>query len=223
MIDSLNDSYIYLSYFLNDKTPLYGGGIGINITPLNQIKKGDRSNTKSITLHNHSGTHIDFPNHFIADGKTSEQYEASFWIFGCPALLEYNAIESEIINFKTDDLKKIPPQTDFLILKTGFGKHRGTELYWKNNPGLSPESAQILRDQFPQLRVIGMDFISLTSFQNRALGRVAHRNFLGGNRPLLLVEDMYLEKLTKRPKKIICTPLMIDELDGAPVTVIAEV
>ena len=222
MSDTLSDRYLYLSYFLDNQTPLYAGGKGIEITPINQIDKGDTANTKSITLHNHSGTHIDFPNHFIAAGKTSEQYEASFWIFDCPALLEYKALENEIINFKKDDLSKIPFETDFLIIKTGFGKYRRTELYWKNNPGLSPESAQILRDQFPQLRVIGMDFISLTSFQNRTLGRVAHRKFLGGHRPLLLVEDMDLEKLTKSPKKIICAPLMIDKVDGAPVTVIAE-
>ncbi len=223
MIDSLNDRYIYLSHFLNDQTPLYGGGKGIDITPLNQIDKGDTANTKSITLHNHSGTHIDFPNHFIAEGKTSEQYEASFWIFDFPALLVYKARENEIIDFKRDDLRKIPNETDFLIIKTEFGKHRGTELYWKNNPGLSPESADVLRDKFPNLRIIGMDFISLTSFQNRALGRVAHRCFLGGHHPLLLAEDMDLEKLTQSPKKITCSPLMIGNLDASPVTIIAEI
>ena len=68
-----------------------------------------------------------------------------------------------------------------------------------------------------------MDFISLTSFQNRPLGRVAHRAFLGGDRPLLLVEDMDLSRLDVHPKKMICTPLMIEKLDGCPVTVIAEV
>lgn len=222
MSDSLSNRYLYLSYFLDNQTPLYGGAKGIDIIRINQIDKGDTANTKSITLHNHSGTHIDFPNHFIAEGKTSEQYEASFWIFDCPALLKYKALENEIIDLKKVDLRKIPGETDFLIIKTEFGNHRGTELYWKNNPGLSPESAQTLRDQFPQLRVIGMDFISLSSFQNRALGREAHRQFLGGHRPILLVEDMDLEKLTERPKKIICTPLMIDKVDGAPVTVIAE-
>tara|TARA_B100001057_G_scaffold296302_1_gene296458 strand:- start:16687 stop:17358 length:672 start_codon:yes stop_codon:yes gene_type:complete len=222
MSDSLSNSYLYLSYFLNDQTPLYGGGNGIDITPINEIDLGDTANTKSICLHNHSGTHIDFPNHFIAEGKTSEQYEASFWIFNCPSLFEYKAKKNQIINFKMDDFKHIPSETDFIIIKTDFGKYRGTELYWKNNPGFSPESAQVLRDQFPQLRVIGMDLISLTSYQNRELGRVAHRHFLGGHRPLLLVEDMDLEKLTKSPKKIICSPLMIDKVDGAPVTVIAE-
>ena len=213
----------YLSYFMNAETPLYGGEKGIEVKPLNQISKGDTANTKSLKLHNHSGTHIDFPNHFVDKGKTSSDYDASFWYFQSPYLYEHAATPSEIIDLTLEDLKTVPYQTDFLIIKTGFGQHRGQEKYWKFNPGLSPESADILRNQLPKLRVVGMDFISLTSFQNRPLGRIAHRSFLGGDHPLLLVEDMNLSRLSVQPKKIICTPLMIENLDGCPVTIIAEV
>ena len=215
--------YRYLSYFMNAETPLYGGEKGVEIKPLNQISKGDTANTKSIQLHNHSGTHIDFPNHFIAKGKTSADYDASFWLFRAPYLYERTASPSEIIDLTQEELNTIPSETDFLIIKTGFGEYRGQEKYWKFNPGLSPESAEVLKQQLPNLRVVGMDFISLTSFQNRPLGRVAHRAFLGGDRPLLLVEDMDLSRLDAHPKKMICTPLMIEKLDGCPVTVIAEV
>ena len=31
----------YLSYFLDDKTPIYGGGSGIDIVKLNDISKGE--------------------------------------------------------------------------------------------------------------------------------------------------------------------------------------
>ena len=207
---------------MDAETPLYGGDKGIEVQPLNQISNGDTSNTKLLKLHNHSGTHIDFPNHFIANGKTSSDYDPAFWYFQSPFLYERTATPSEIINLSQEELKRVPSQTDFLIIKTGFSQYRGQEKYWKFNPGLSPESADILRDQLPRLRVVGMDFISLTSYQNRPLGRIAHRSFLGGDRPLLLVEDMDLCHLNVQPKKIICTPLMIENLDGCPVTVIAE-
>ena len=215
--------YRYLSYFMNAETPLYGGEKGIDVQPLGQISKGDTANTKSIKLHNHSGTHIDFPNHFIAKGKSSSDYDASFWHFQSPFLYERTATPSELINLTQEDLKTISSQTDFLIIKTGFGQYRVQQKYWKFNPGLSPESADVLREQLPNLRVVGMDFISLTSFQNRPLGRVAHHAFLGGDRPLLLVEDMNLSSLETHPKKMICTPLMIEKLDGCPVTIIAEI
>ena len=54
------------------------------------------------------------------------------------------------------------------------------------------------------------------------MGRIAHRQFLGGDNPLLLVEDMDLSKIQKSPRKIFCAPIMIDKLDGSPVNIIAE-
>ena len=68
-----------------------------------------------------------------------------------------------------------------------------------------------------------MDFISITSYQNREIGRLAHRQFLGGKNPLLLVEDMDLSSLKKTPRSLICAPLLIENIDGSPVTIIAEI
>lgn len=215
--------YVYLSYFMDEKTPLYGGGKGISIAPDRSISKGDTANTKQLAFQNHSGTHIDFPNHFFETGKTSESYPADQWIFRKPFMVNRNADENEIICLSAEELKMVPRDTDFLIIKTGFGKFRMEEKYWKYNPGFSPEFANILRNQFPFLRVIGMDFISLTSFQNRELGREAHRNFLGGELPIMLIEDMDLSQLNTSPSSILCLPLMIKGLDGAPVTIIGEI
>ena len=78
------EKYIYLSYFLNDQTPLYGGNKGIDVAIDKNISKGDSANTKIIKFHNHSGTHIDFPNHFYKDGKSSSEYPANFWVFESP-------------------------------------------------------------------------------------------------------------------------------------------
>ena len=40
-------------------------------------------------------------------------------------MLEYDTETNQIINLKPDELKDVNPDTDFLILKTGFGKYRG--------------------------------------------------------------------------------------------------
>lgn len=217
----MTDKIIYLSYYLDSETPLYGGAKGIEIQSDRSIKNGDTANTKKISLGNHSGTHIDFPNHFFENGKLSDDYGASFWIFNTPFLIDIAASENELISFNDELLNSIPQNTDFLIIKTGFGKLRKTEAYWNYNPGLHPAIASALRLRCPDLRVIGMDFISVTSFQNREIGRVAHKEFLG-SLPILLVEDMNLSNLEKSPERLMCFPLMIKGVDGAPVTVIAE-
>lgn len=217
----MTNNFIYLSYFLDSETPLYGGSKGIEIKPDRSIKNGDTANTKKLALGNHSGTHIDFPNHFFENGKLSHDYEASFWIFNAPFLVNVNAGENELISFNNNLLESIPVETDFLILKTGFGNVRSTEAYWNYNPGLHPSLASALRHRCPDLRVIGMDFISVTSFQNREIGRTAHKEFLGSS-PILLVEDMDLSRLEESPRSLMCFPLMLNGADGAPVTVIAE-
>ena len=90
----------YLSYFLDDNTPVYGGHTGIDIIKLNDISKGDTANTKRISFHNHSGTHIDFPNHFSDEGKIINDYPASFWQFKKVHVITYKAKSNEIIDEK---------------------------------------------------------------------------------------------------------------------------
>jgi arylformamidase len=216
------NKYIYLSYFMDAHTPLYGGGRGVSLTDDRSILKGDTANTKQLALHNHSGTHIDYPNHFFTEGATSEHYKPEFWQFKQPFLLNMPAIENEILLFTQEQLNQIPVKTDFLIVRTGFWKFRNEEKYWQYNPGLSPQMAAQLREHCPKLKVIGMDFISITSFQNRELGREAHRQFLGGKKPILLVEDMDLSQIEESPKQLMCSPLLIKGLDGSPVTITAR-
>ena len=213
--------YKYLSYFLDEKTPLYGGKSGISIKKLDDISSGDSANTKTINLHNHSGTHIDFPNHFFDKGKVSSDYDAKFWIFENPFMLKIKAKENQIILLNKSIVNNIPVETDFLILNTGFYKFRGQKKFWNNNPGIHPDLATVLRKRCPNLKILGMDFISLTSYQHRALGKVAHREFLGDN-DILLVEDMKLDELKKSPTKVICLPILIKGIDGCPVTILAE-
>ena len=218
----MNSKYIYLSYFLDEKTPIYGGSKGIEIIDNSSIEKGDTANTKTLSFHNHSGTHIDFPNHFIQNGKKSDDYNANFWIFDNPYLIEVPVNEDELINLDQELLNSIPSNTDFLIFNTGFYKLRNDIKFWKHNPGFSPEMAEKLKLQCPDLRVIAMDTISLTSFQNRKIGRIAHKKFLGDSN-LLIVEDIDLNELDSQPKKIMCFPLMVKGIDGSPVSIIAEI
>ncbi len=214
---------IYLSYYINNQTPLYGGEKAIEISKRSEISKGASSNTKYLKLPNHTGTHIDFPNHFSDKEKTINDYPASFWKFDNIWVIEYFAGEEEIINDDVIPYSDVPAETEFLIIKTGFGKYRKEEKYWKNNPGLSPELAKTLKDRCPNLKAVGFDFISASSYQNRMLGREAHKEFLI-NHNILLIEDMKLDEIGKGViKSITALPMMIDKIDGAPITIIAEI
>ena len=214
-------SYLSLSYFLDQETTIYGGNKGVVVSQERSIKKGDTANTKKIQLNNHSGTHIDFPNHFFNSGLTSEKYDSEFWMFDSPFLITKKTSQDKIIDITDQEIDMIPVHTDFLIYKT-LRIFKQISRGSINNPGFNPSVADKLRNNFPRLRVFGMDIISVTAFQNRELGREAHRKFLGGEDPILLIEDMNLDLLTSQPKFIFCAPLLVRGLDGSPINIIAK-
>ena len=212
---------VFLSYYVNNNTPQYGGDDAIAIYQRSSIAEGDSSNSKQISMPNHVSTHIDFPRHFSIDGKTLNDYPADYWIFRHPFVLEYAAADEEIIDLSENLLESIPSGTDILFINTGFQKNRGAKKYWNNNPGLSPGLAVKLRERCPDLKIVGFDFISLSSYQNRMLGREAHKEFLVKN-DILVIEDMDFKNLKKGVSRVVALPFMIDQADGGPITVIAS-
>jgi kynurenine formamidase len=134
-------------------------------------------------------------------------------------------VENQIIEF-SKEFDSIPKDCDMLLIKTGFQDKRHLPAYWANGPGLSPELAKWIRRERPFVKVLGFDFISITSFNNRPLGRLAHKEFLGVsglNSPLRVIEDMKLDEVTKSPLVITIAPLLVGNADGSPVTVFANV
>ena len=203
----------YLSYFLNEETPAYGGEEGsIIFDRVRSIANGDTSNNLRLTFPNHIGTHIDFPFHFDLNGKKGSEYPASFWIFNSVGFIQcdVDSIEDQIIN--------LPNDIECLILKTGFAVNRDKEIYWKEQPVIKANLATLFRARFPKLRLFGFDMISLTSKLDRSEGKQAHLSFLIDNE-ILILEDMNLDNLSSTPKKVIVSPLQIDNADGGPCTV----
>ena len=206
---------VYLSHFIDSDTPIYGGARGeITIEPIRSIDKGDTSNNLHFTFPAHIGTHIDFPYHFSNEGKKSNDYPASFWIFHKIGLLNCTIEEVE------SKLDTLAADIEILILKTGFGANRHKEIYWSGQPVIPAKFATLFKYKFPKLRVFGFDLISLTSKLDREEGKQAHINFLINN-DILIIEDMNLSDLGNTPNNIIVSPLQIVGGDGVPCTVMA--
>lgn len=212
----------FLSYSINEDTPLYGGEKAISIKNKSQISSGDSSNSKYFMFPGHCGTHIDFPKHFSDSGKSINDYPASFWFFKNIFVINYPAMINEIIDEKLFQNLEVPTATEFLIIKTGFGEFRSKNTYWENNPGLSDNLAGYIKTKLPNIRAIGFDFISLSAYQNRPVGRLAHKAFLVEN-DILIIEDMNLiGHISGKINKIYALPLQIDQADGVPITIMAE-
>lgn len=223
-----NTKWEYLSYELTEDLSNYGGSKGIEIEWVKRMDKGDPSTNSYLRLPAHTGTHIDYPLHFFAQGKTGSHYSASDLVYNRIGVIDISLenITDYLINntHLKNTLHSAPEDTEFLIIKTGFTHKRDTEEYWKLNWGFAPETAAFLKKTFPHLKAIGFDLISLSSYQQRETGRVAHKEYLEVF-DILIVEDLDLKKVSSKTtiQTLIVSPLRFKEADGAPVNVIAQI
>ncbi len=218
---------IYLSYILDKNTPTYGNRNKFVCEKKSDISKGDIANDSSINSTVHIGTHIDMPYHFFEDGQTIEDFDINYFRF--KNILFIDMIPENII-IKDDLIEILESKSDkqsydMLIVKTGICNSRDKKSFWETNYGFNPSIAKYLREKFPNIRVIGFDSISVSSFSDRMLGREAHKAFLNSKEPILLLEDMDLTQLNKDSNilQLDIAPLRIAKCDGLPCTIIAEV
>lgn len=214
---------IYLSYSLLTKNPSYGkpGGENLELKRLKSLSKGDSCNTFSLTLNNHLGTHVDCPAHFFAKGAKVADYPADFWLFCNPQVISINAQAGKLV-IKKDITAKIKPDTDLLLFRSGWSKFRSKKTYVMNNPGLDPELAVWIRKDLPFVRAVGIDWLSISSYKHRDIGRQAHRSFLDPEKnghPVIIIEDMFIPDKIIFKQVLVC-PLRADRLDSAPCTII---
>lgn len=194
----------------------------MEISPVKAIRQGDSCHTFRIAFENHAGTHVDAPAHFFEDAPTVLDYSANFWIFDHPQTVTLSVTPAQLLEADLFE-DKVKNTTDLLILKTGFQTFRGKNEYCCHNPGISASAGLRLRERFPSLRAIGFDFISLSSYQNRLEGRLAHKAFLdpkGKGHPILIIEDMDLAKNLDELKRVVVVPLLVEGIDSSPCTIL---
>ena len=213
---------VWLSHILSSSTPLYGGSKDLSVNSMRSINRGDSSNSSMLNMPSHAGTHIDAPYHFLQEGKKIEAFAPDYWIFKSPVFITLSVYPGMLIG--PDDIAEAMPfhvSPDLLLLKTGFEINRHSDLYWREGPGLSASLATYLKDLYPGLRAVGVDFISISGWNNREEGRKAHRAFL--ERDIILIEDMHLLNISDSGRliKVIALPLRFEGADGAPCSILA--
>ena len=216
--------YKLLSYPLSEHTPLYADISAIRINPVKEIARGDSCNTFELSFSNHAGSHIDAPRHCYETGRAICDYKISDFIFSSPCVVNCPKDNDGLVEPK--DLDVNLSGSDILLVRTDFYKYRGDPRYRLNNPGIAPETAELLRTKYPNIRALGIDSISISPFQKRQLGRLSHRILLNprefSGEPVLLVEDLNLAQSLDGIKKVYVIPYFIEKTDSSIVTVIGD-
>ena len=94
---------IELSYIISLDMPKWPTNPAERIEYNTVIQNGDPSNASSVFHHLHTGTHVDAPFHFDANGKTIDQIPIEDFHYTKPLVLEIAKGKGERIRY--EDLK----------------------------------------------------------------------------------------------------------------------
>nr|WP_303851839.1 cyclase family protein [Seleniivibrio woodruffii] len=207
---------------MNTETPAYGGRKQVELERISDMSKGDAANNTRMNMSVHTGTHLDMPLHFYADGQDINSFDADFWFFEKPLFVDVKPADYVIRDELFSKLDTVDDAGfDCIIVRTGFD--RTDEDNADKNFGFHESVADYIREKYKNVRLFGMDTLSVSSFQNRPEGRKAHKAFLNPEKPIVLLEDMKLDiENTDIISRVIILPLRVDETDGLPCTVVGE-
>ena len=207
---------IDLSHPLTTNMPVYPGTPPPVIQLAARIEE-DGFRERRLTFSSHNGTHMDAPSHLLTAGKTLDQFTVDRFV-GRGLCIDVGRAMDGIIGWRVfqpheSDLIK----SDFVLLRTGWGRYWGTPRYDQGYPALSPEAARRLSEF--NLKGIGVDAFSVDS--SDATDYPVHRIIL--TKEILIIEN--LANLEHLPEgwcgQLYCLPLHLTEADGAPVRVVA--
>ena len=171
---------VYLSYLLDEDSVVWPGEPTVRIEQDTCIEKNGYNSFKT-TLPNHHGTHMDGPYHFNPDGPRLMELPMEYFCFDRVVAVDVpkgpgEGIDPADLKPWEDDIRR----ADLLLLKTGLCKIRDTQpqVYEAQGVFLSPEVCKYLVETFPDLKVIGLDFLSVGTPANQ-LSKRAHRILFG--------------------------------------------
>ena len=175
--------------------------------------------TEALFLVTHTGTHIDAPWHYRPEGKRLHEIPVETFVGRC-RVLDLGALESKAV-ITASELEAAAPDLaagDAVILRTGWGRHRGSDAFLTENPGLSAEAGRWLAPHGARLG--GVDSANLDRAGDTEYP--AHHAVLGAGIPIL--ENVAnVEALGPDPFTLVALPLRLAGGSGSPIRAVALV
>ncbi|WP_395733698.1 cyclase family protein [Prosthecobacter sp.] len=169
-------------------------------------------NLTHLSMSAHTGTHMDAPRHFIADGMTMEQMPLEPVIGRC-RVFELLDCGDQIT---VDDLKKlkIAPRQRVLFKTRNSTRSWAMNEFDKDFVSIRADAARYLVDQ--GVVTVGVDYLSIGGFNKD--GVETHQIMLGAG--IWVIEGLNLAEIKAGYYELICLPLKLEGADGAPCRVV---
>lgn len=187
---------------------VYPGNPGILIEPQQAISKGAGANVSTITFGSHTGTHVDAARHFFDDGQTVDQIPPGKFV-GPAILIAFD--EPDRVSVGAADLlaHDLQNQKRVLIRTRNSGRLKNPEFDPKY-VFLAPDGAEYLVSL--GIELVGVDYLSIEQFHSGH--HLTHRALL--EKQIVIIEGLDLSEPEPGAYQLICLPLKLEGLDGAP-------
>ncbi len=186
---------------------VYPGNPPIEISSQQAISRGAGANVSAVSLGSHTATHVDAPKHFIDDGETVDALSLEKLV-GRARLI---AFDDSLLSIGAADLERhdIRDQTR-LLMRTRNSAMLSRDEFVRDYTYLAPDGADYLVAQ--GIELIGVDYLSIEQF--RSGHHRTHRTLLANG--VVIIEGLMLEGIDPGDYDLICLPLRLEGLDGAP-------
>jgi len=195
---------------LDSRTPTYPGNTPFTIEAIKRIARGDSSNTSTLHLGAHTGTHVDAPRHFF-DAAPGADDLALELMLGRTRVVEVstrNGIGAEQLGGLdlSEELR--------VLFKTSNSRLWGSPEFHTDYVGVTASGAEYLVAH--GIKVVGIDYLSIEEFKTP--GAPAHHMLLGGG--VIVIEGLNLREVEPGIYDMLCLPLRVVGADGAPARVL---
>jgi arylformamidase len=192
--------------------PRVPGDPGFELELVQRIGDGEPCNVSKITMGAHSGTHVDAPYHFLADGPTIEQLSLEILMGKCRVIEvagrdRIDRPELEALDLR-DDIR--------ILLKTRMSGQLRHPEFRHDFVHLTPEAATYLVQA--GLKLVGVDYLSVEKLDST--GFPVHHTLLGAG--VVIIEGLDLSQVEPGEYELTCLPLLIAGGDGAPARVVLK-
>lgn len=200
---------IDLSYVLQDLTPAYPGDEPFRLM---QTKSVEEDGYISFLLNTglHTGTHLDAPLHFLAEGAMVRELPLETFI-GRGCLIDGRG--ESLIPYKPEYATLVRPE-DIVLVWTDYSSTYGTDAYYGEHPILAEELADFFVNQ--GIKMLGLDLPS----PDRMPFSV-HKKLLGAGIPIIENLTNLAEVAEIDQFEVMAFPLRISA-EGSPVRVVAK-
>jgi len=202
-----------ISVLLHEGTPIWPGDPKLSMHLASSIATGGVANVTHLDMGAHTGTHVDAPCHFYANGSGVDQLPLEILIGPC-RVFDLSGLTGPITRAALE-------KCDFGGVTRALFKTRNSR-HWANDDrefdkqfvAVAADAAKYLVER--GVKLVGVDYLSVEAFGSKK--HPVHETLLGAG--VVIIETLNLAEVLAGDYELIALPVKLKGADGAPARVV---